>query len=1391
MVEESLRSNIIVAMDTGSGKTHIALSRTAAELEICHPDQIVWFLAPTATLCEQQYDVFCKNLPAHGTKVILGRDNVDHWTDQSTWDAVLKNIRIVLSTHQVLLDALTHAFVKMKQLALIIFDEAHHCTLNHPANRIMAHFYKPIASTKAGLPKILGLSASPVMRSKVTTSDLEKLEQNMHAVARSPKKHRSELLRYVHRPELSHVVHPTLSQTAKPPMVLQHLKDALRDYNIRKDPYIEELLEKHRRDDPNALGQLQKTMGQNMTYCKDQLRKLVFKGVATMEELGASPSEWYLHQCLAKFEALIRVHDRQLLDLSTKEKQHLATIFRQIPPQTSDSSVISLDQISTKVEMLIDTLVAEAAEDFTGLVFVEQRIWVAILAEILCTHPRTRELFNIGTFIGTSNSTSRKGNIADLAQAPNQQTTLDDFRGGKKNLILATSVLEEGIDISSCHLVVCFERPENLKSFVQRRGRARKQKSKYIIFVPDIGPSKSPQTWEMLEEEMKKQYLDDTREVKNAEKRELTEEGEKAAQLLYRVPTTGALLTFDNASQHLHHFCSILGSGPDVDPRPRFSFNEEKSKIKGEVTLPISVDPTVRTANSLMTWKTERNAARDAAFQAYRNLHLAGLVNDNLLPIREDADDMNDDEIPSDTPSLITVSPLLDPWVGIVNTQKQGPGVFYRLLLTLNLLKEKPIQMVFMTPTAVPLVPQFPLYWNESQTYSVTLSGMPSVVISEEEFAIALTVTRKLLYSVFHGRMRDNRDDFLWLLVPYEDQYTPEHKTLQEWDIATTGSREASTLIRDDRLGVSHWGLVTSRSDNNVYIVKSISHLNTCSNPPETTPQLEVSKVPKRRDFLHQIPRNNQGSKAHTSTFWVDAKNCTVANLPTRYSKFALFIPSIAAKIEMFMVADILRTTILKPLDFQDTHLGLIKQATTASMAEPVDNYQRLEFLGDCVLKFVASTHLMAAHLTWPEKYLTNKKSNIVSNGFLARATMVAGLDQFIFRRAFTGAKWSPRYISDLLNPDRKYPSERVLMSSKLLADVIESLIGASYIAGGLSKAFRCIQTLLPLEPWTPTPDCNQTLYEAAASDAQVLNLFPLESLIDYTFTKKSLLVEAITHASYNGPFTNVRSYERLEFLGDAVLDYIVSKRLYAQTPELPHYTMHSIRAAMVNASFLTFRMLEMTTEVEETNTTTLQPQTVKKALWMYMRSATNIAMTSLVDTTLSRHEEFRKQISDAMKTEGRYPWHLLALSDPPKHLSDLVESVIGAIYIDSGGDFSVCEAFVDRLGISACLERVLRKGVDCFHPKERLGVLAGNEGVEYRSVKSKGGGGGVYSVQVKVEGREVGGVVEGVKRLNAETIAAWKACKILEGTVDADGDEESGEDEFFDVDDGGGVELE
>lgn len=132
-------------------------------MSISNSLQIVWFLVPTVALAIQQRLYITQQLPAFPTRVLSGQDGVDTWSTQAIWDKALLNIDIVVCTHQVLLDALSHGFVHMKSIALLVFDEAHHCTLDHPANRILQNFYHPLKrDSPQDIPYILGLTASPV-----------------------------------------------------------------------------------------------------------------------------------------------------------------------------------------------------------------------------------------------------------------------------------------------------------------------------------------------------------------------------------------------------------------------------------------------------------------------------------------------------------------------------------------------------------------------------------------------------------------------------------------------------------------------------------------------------------------------------------------------------------------------------------------------------------------------------------------------------------------------------------------------------------------------------------------------------------------------------------------------------------------------------------------------------------------------------------------------------------------------------------------------------------------------------------------------------------------------------------------------------------------------------
>jgi len=70
-----------------------------------------------------------------------------------------------------------------------------------------------------------------------------------------------------------------------------------------------------------------------------------------------------------------------------------------------------------------------------------------------------------------------------------------------------------------------------------------------------------------------------------------------------------------------------------------------------------------------------------------------------------------------------------------------------------------------------------------------------------------------------------------------------------------------------------------------------------------------------------------------------------------------------------------------------------------------------------------------------------------------------------------------------------------------------------------------------------------------------------LEKRIDYKFKDEQLIIEALTHKSFKKPYNN----ERLEFLGDAVLDLIVGEYLFKKFPKKDEGTLSKIRASLVN----------------------------------------------------------------------------------------------------------------------------------------------------------------------------------------------------------------------------------
>lgn len=216
------------------------------------------------------------------------------------------------------------------------------------------------------------------------------------------------------------------------------------------------------------------------------------------------------------------------------------------------------------------------------------------------------------------------------------------------------------------------------------------------------------------------------------------------------------------------------------------------------------------------------------------------------------------------------------------------------------------------------------------------------------------------------------------------------------------------------------------------------------------------------------------------------------------------------------------------------------------------------------------------------------------------------------------------------------------------------------------------------------------------------------EEGLGYTFSEPALLRLALTHRSVSSDDPSRNDNERLEFLGDAVLQLVVTDLLYERYPHLAEGQMAKVRAAVVSRGTLSevAGVLDLGSHIE-----------------------------------LSTSEE---------ATGGREKDSILA---------DGVEAVIGAVYLDGGLD--PARSMIVRLWADRVAERAKRPGVKDY--KTRLQELVARQGK--RPVYRVKGAGPDHSRRftavVSVNGTDYG-AGEGRSKKQAEQAAAEIALEAL-----------------------------
>ncbi|KAL3441307.1 ribonuclease III domain-containing protein [Aspergillus insuetus] len=462
----------------------------------------------------------------------------------------------------------------------------------------------------------------------------------------------------------------------------------------------------------------------------------------------------------------------------------------------------------------------------------------------------------------------------------------------------------------------------------------------------------------------------------------------------------------------------------------------------------------------------------------------------------------------------------------------------------------------------------------------------------------------------------------------------------------------------------------------------------------------------------------------------------------------SLCIPALLNTLQMRLVAERLCSTILKDVGFSS--IEHVLPAITTPYTRMHANYQRYEFFGDSILKYLVSHQLFSQHPEWSEFELSRERDKLVSNSRLTRAALELGLEAFILDHRVTFRNWSAptwfrRNRGDCCLSRRN-------MSAKVLADVVEALIGAAYLDGGLSRARVCAQRLLPEIRLRQMP-----LQPYSGAVPQDDSWATLQTYLGYKFKYPSLLVEAFTHPSRTG-----KSYQRLEFLGDAVLDMIIISKLVGHPTEIAQGEMSMIKHAVSNHHVLAFFCLDLVVcdKTRAHSKETLGP-------WRFMRfGGPSLDRERSQQAVLTRYLALRDEIVFSLHEATEYPWRALIKLNADKYFSDIIESILGGIYVDSSGNLAPCEIFLEKIGLLGFLDRILRDRVDIAHPKNIVQRLSRSLAkFDIKRTLSAEGSDTIYGCIVSVEDVVIAVAESCLCHEEAEVEAAAVAVRRLQET--------------------------
>ncbi|WP_058367034.1 DEAD/DEAH box helicase [Haloparvum sedimenti] len=445
-------SHTLVCLPTGLGKTTVSLLVTAERLQEAGGTAL--FLAPTKPLVQQHADFYREALSIPDDEIVVFTGDVKPDDRAALWDSA----RIVIATPQVVENDLVGNRISLRDVTHLTFDECHRATGDYAYVYIAERYHADAAD-----PLVTGMSASP-------GGDTEEIEIVCENLGLSNVEVMTEEDADVD--EYTHDTDVRWEEVTLPDEVLE-IRDALNEVIADRLETLKELGVTNRTSPDLSQKQLNKMRGK-LKRMMDNDQSEGYKGMSTHAEVMKlrravelvetqsveSVRRYFERQRqAARSSGASKASQRMVAEPKVREAMRRVESFDDLHPKFSKTRIL-----------LAETLGINEGE--RAIVFTESRDTAEALVDFLSAS------FDVRKFVGQGDKEGSDG----MSQKQ-QQETLDAFRAGEFEVLVSTSVAEEGLDVPEVDLVLFYEPVPTAIRSIQRKGRTGRQAEGQVVVL--------------------------------------------------------------------------------------------------------------------------------------------------------------------------------------------------------------------------------------------------------------------------------------------------------------------------------------------------------------------------------------------------------------------------------------------------------------------------------------------------------------------------------------------------------------------------------------------------------------------------------------------------------------------------------------------------------------------------------------------------------------------------------------------------------------------------------------------------------------------------------------------------------------------------------------------